>query len=894
MKKHDLPLPAVKILITLLLIASMAQAQQKQITGQLKTVSGEVIPDANVLLTNNHGLILTFCTSDVSGKYVLTLPDSAHIPFLFIEVNHLGYKKIQYPLTAGKSVYDFVLEKKVTALPPVEVKARPIIDRHGDTLSYHVASFAQPEDRSIGDVLRHMPGISISESGELFYNGQAIANLYIHGDDLMDGSYRLAPKIISKEMIKNVEVIQHHQPIKVLQNKKPTDAIAINLVLKDENSLKLSGQAILGAGLPGQFDAALNTMAFNKKFKMLNVLKANNSGIDYSDDFVRSGASSFSGDIGNSRPNALLSAGTPAPNLPRKNYYFNRSGALNTNNLVNTKNEWQLRSNIQAFFDRNTLTYTSRQDTYLQGDTIRYNEEQNGVNKPFLVNTSLTATANKAHYYFTNNLRLNISGNNNSNNLDFNGDSFRQRLHERSYDLSNLIHWIPELKNKSFMEMRWYVNYYNNPQQLHIDAGLNSDILNEGLPYAASNQLAKTPGFFSNAMVAYNAGNGVFRKAFEAGVINERQTLRSTLRLTQTDNTETAYKGDAGNDLHWQRDRFYFNPSLSLKKKSWDASISVPISWQSIHYYQDVYALNNRSNHFFINPAAQFRFAINDEDDLTIRYSYKNNMGNIAGVYRGAILTNYRSLSANDADLQEQNTSGTGINYKFQRSIIMLFAGAGINYNRITANSILSSVFTNNVQLTVLLPYENDQSTWSANANISKYLFVLKTTASFKTTFTRNYSNRFINNEQLPFASDAFSCTAGIDSRFGVITVNYNATGLWTASRQRNKAGVTANTIKQFDQHITVGYSPFKNCFLNAKSRHLYSTQANAADISYLFMDVNMRYKLSKWRMDLELDITNLANIKNHETLFLNANQFAVSSYQLRGRMAMVRVTFNL
>jgi hypothetical protein len=82
-------------------------------------------------------------------------------------------------------------------------------------------------------------------------------------------------------MIKNVEVIQHHQPIKMLQNKKPTDAVAINLVLKDENSLKLSGQAMVGAGLPEQYDAALNTMTFNKKFKMLNVLKANNSGIDY-------------------------------------------------------------------------------------------------------------------------------------------------------------------------------------------------------------------------------------------------------------------------------------------------------------------------------------------------------------------------------------------------------------------------------------------------------------------------------------------------------------------------------------------------------------------------------------------------------------------------------------
>ncbi len=214
--------------------------------------------------------------------------------------------------------------KKATELPQVEVRSKPIIDRSGDTLRYNVNSFSNPEDRSIGDVLKHMPGISVGDNGGIFYNGQAISNLYIHGDDLMDGNYGLAPRVISKDMIKSVEVIQHHQPIKILQNKVPTDAVAINLVLKDENSVKLAGQAMLGAGLPEQYDAALNTMLFNKQIKMLNVIKANNSGIDYTDEFARPDGST-GGDPGNSKPASLLSVGGPTPNLPHKQYYFNRS-----------------------------------------------------------------------------------------------------------------------------------------------------------------------------------------------------------------------------------------------------------------------------------------------------------------------------------------------------------------------------------------------------------------------------------------------------------------------------------------------------------------------------------------------------------------------------------------
>jgi hypothetical protein len=894
MKKHYI------LTILLLVVQSISlYAQQKQITGLLKSTTGDVIVYANVLLTNEQGLVVKFSNSDENGKYVLSLPDSVSTGSLFIEVNHLSYKKVKQPITEGKNVYDFLLEKKITELPEVQVKRRPVIEAKGDTLSFNVASFSRQEDRTIGDVLRHMPGVEVAENGQISYNGKAISNLYIHGDDLMDGRYGLAPRTISKEMIKSVEVIQNHQPIKVLKDKVLTDNVAMNFVLKDENSLKLSGQAMLGGGLPEQFDAALNTMVFNKKFKMLNVLKANNSGIDYNDDFTRFSTTSFLNDIGNSRPASLLFAGTAdKPDLPRRNYYLNRSGVVNANNLVNTKGGLQLRSNIQVFFDRNTLDYSSRVDNYLSGDTIHYNEWQQSVSKPFLVNTSLTAMANKTSYYLNNNLRFNIAGDDKNSYLDFNGNTFGQRLHERTYDLSNDFNWTPALKNKDIMEVKWYVNYYNNPQHLYIGLGLNSDVLNEGQPYSAINQHAKTPTLFSNATVSYRVSSHLIRQYYELGVINERQQLNSQLLLTQPDEHVTAYAGDAGNDLRWQRNRAYLNSSFEIKKNNWDASLSVPLRWQSIRYYQDAYTLNSRQNQFFVNPSARIKLFLNAEDYLVANYSYNNNVGNISGVYRGAILTNYRSLFANDADLQEQQVAGVGLTYKFQRSVNMLFINAGVNYNRVKANSILSAVLTDNVQRTLLLPYGNDQSTFSATAGISKYLFALKTTAALKAAFTRGHYNQLINNELLPFNNDAFTLTSTIDSKlFGVVSFNYNGTGIWHASRQRAKEDADNNLnnkVKRFDQNIAVGYSPRRDLFFNLKGRHIYSTQANVADINYLFLDANIRYKLIKWRMDLELDVTNLANVKNYEVFYLTSNLFAVNSFGIRGRMAIARATFNL
>ena len=112
----------------------------------------------------------------------------------------------------------------------MKVKTKPAIISKGDTLSYPVKAFSREEDLSIGDVLQRMPGITVDDDGKIYYNNKAIANLYTDGDNLMDGRYGLATKVITKDMIQSVDVIQHHQPIEALKGKISSDNVAINLV----------------------------------------------------------------------------------------------------------------------------------------------------------------------------------------------------------------------------------------------------------------------------------------------------------------------------------------------------------------------------------------------------------------------------------------------------------------------------------------------------------------------------------------------------------------------------------------------------------------------------------------------------------------------------------------
>src|SRR5690606_16418508 len=129
------------------------------------------------------------------------------------------------------------------------------------------------------------------------------------------------------------------------------------LVIRDDAKLKLTGQAKLGVGLPHQYDGALNTILFNKKYKMLNVLKGNNVEADLAVDFPKFGWAGGSPGAGNPRQQALLTSGTAGnPALPSQRYYFNNSGSLNANNLVNLKKGLQLELNVNGLLDRNELT----------------------------------------------------------------------------------------------------------------------------------------------------------------------------------------------------------------------------------------------------------------------------------------------------------------------------------------------------------------------------------------------------------------------------------------------------------------------------------------------------------------------------------------------------------
>ena len=284
---------------------------QGNIRGTVKDSTGKAVPFATVNLKNKAGnAIVAYTTTADNGTYSLTLPQGQNPDSLAVEVRSMGYKN-QVKSIVGTAPVDFVLKASINQLQAVVIKSsRPVLRVNGDTLSYKVSDFSNPQDRVIGDVIKKLPGVTVAADGTISYNNKPITTVYIGGDNLLDDKYSIATNTIPQGVVDKVQVIQNDQPVKALQNKVMSDDVALNLSIKKGAKLQMVGQESIGAGLPGNYDVELNAMMFKDNYKAINYLKGNNTGYDLQQELVAHNLTNYEQLIDNAMPAALLSLGT--------------------------------------------------------------------------------------------------------------------------------------------------------------------------------------------------------------------------------------------------------------------------------------------------------------------------------------------------------------------------------------------------------------------------------------------------------------------------------------------------------------------------------------------------------------------------------------------------------
>jgi len=812
---------------TLLCVLFAALGYAQTVRGTVKDSTGKAVPYATVSLKSAGNAIVAYAITDNKGNFALQVPANAAANSLTVEVRSIGYKTAVKGISSVDAPLDFILVTASNKLQEVVVKSsRPILRTHGDTLSYKVSEFASPHDRTIGEVIKKLPGITVAANGTISYNNKPISAVYIGGDNLLDDKYSIATNSIPQGAVNQVQVIQNDQPIKALQNKVMSDDVALNLEIKKGAKLHLMGEESIGAGLPGNYDVDLNALMFKDNYKAVNYLAGNNTGYDVQQDLVSHNLTDYNQRIDNALPATVLSLGAVnSPALAENRYLFDKAAVLNVNNLINLKNNVQLRVNAYYVHDTQQQDYSQQTTVFLPGDTVKYKEIQHNRSVPGIFHGQFTLNINRPQYYLNDALLMDQKNITNYSGLKTDSAAVNQVFKDNTLNFSNEFNLIRALKSDNIIQAYSYVSHSAEPENLAIGPGYNASIFNNNIPYGQLVQNVNIPSWYTNNYFAFKIPSGLFTQSYRTGFSVQSQELTSGLNLVQNNNSVNLVSDSALNHLNWTKKKLYAEAAYDLPGKVLQANLTLPLTLQQINYSDSSYALNKNLTRLYFNPQFRMKYQVSAENYLNFTYSYRNQIGTIGNVYPGYVLTDYRTLYANNASLAQQQNQQAGGGFSYRKALTLFFWSINALYIRTAANNIASSRITNNIQEGIVLPYPNSTGSWILKGTISKYSFALRTTFSGAISWQNTSSVQIQNNVLLPFNTTTETFNVNADTKVtDDINFSYKATLTQTASHSAVEA--SAFQIGQLQQQASVNYDPADNVQFQLSGEHYFTNSA--------------------------------------------------------------------
>ena len=161
-----------------------AQTDTISVSGQVRCGAEPVESGIVALLLPSDSSIVAYAMTDRQGRYSLR---AAALPGeMLVRVTGFNIKRKVVRVKARSQTLDFSVEEENVVLREVMVESQKLWGNR-DTLNYLVSAYTREHDRTIGDVLRQLPGITIEDNGVIKYQGTPINHFYIENLDMLQG-----------------------------------------------------------------------------------------------------------------------------------------------------------------------------------------------------------------------------------------------------------------------------------------------------------------------------------------------------------------------------------------------------------------------------------------------------------------------------------------------------------------------------------------------------------------------------------------------------------------------------------------------------------------------------------------------------------------------------------
>lgn len=827
---------------------------------------------------------LAYCMTDEEGQFVVNLSNvSDSVEIVVRSMLSEPYRK---KIRSDMGYVELIVEEKAVELKEVLIKA-PKIRQMGDTINYNVSGFIDITDRSIGDVLRKLPGIQVLSTGQILYQNKPISRFYIEGVDMLKGKYGIATKNIEATNVATVQILENHQPIKVLKDMEIPQEAAINLKLKDSARGAFFATAQVGLGLPHWlYNNELVGMRFSRKQQNMLILKNDNTGRDISKELA-----SFYDPIKLHGVKFLSVSSPSSPGIQEQHYLFNRANLVSLNNLIVLNKETTLTANLSFLHDKQIQTGYSEQQVFLvDGEKVVVIEDaQNQLLKRELEG-KLVWEVNNKNKYLNNKLKAITKWNKESGILlPTSSNRNNQYLNTPSLNVSDDFEFIIK-RGKEQYRLGAFMGYIHQMSSLTVSpSSIGSLFLKDSQIEPVMRQDVKYNQFTANGYFSGSYGEN-FNISYKIQPQANLYQLNSAMY-----NSSRQHNMFMADSLQNQLFRKEFGTTLSAHlywKFSPRASATIFLPLELLYIYKsDIkHQLGEGKFHTLFSPVLYYNLAITPSVQMNVSGGYRQHIADITEDYMGYIMSSYRKINRSLVMQSKKNDVYSKLWIAYRNPFTTLFASFSLNYSHSRSNTLKNSIYDGIFLTEKGIYHPNSSNFFSSSTSIEKNLEALW--ADVKLSIGCDYRDgmTLFHKEIGNYKTNAWYFAPSISTNITRWMVAKYGAGYTQSTHTIN--GLRLPTIHSFKQDVTASIIPLKKLVLNMSFNHYYNSLLSAESKSIWFVNLGAIYKMKN--MDIILDWTNIFNKNCFKTTFFDNTLSFHSMYQLRPSELLLRVKFKL
>lgn len=829
---------------------------------------GKGVPNARVTIKDTvTSRLIAYTFTDATGGFSITIRSA---PPWVLDISSLGYKPFKQTLNSNpEKELTIYLESSQIVLNEVKVVA-PKVSVKGDTLNYLTGGFLKQGDVSIEDMLKRLPGVEVTEGGQILYNNKPINAFYIDGKNMLDGRYSIATKNLPPDIVSMVQIFENHQPVKALKDFVPSDNSAINLKLDPKAKARWVAATDIAAGVPDYlWDGRLLLFRFSPDMQSMNTLRSNNRGREIAADLKTHtlGAAAQTQLLNSEDVNLVNVTGLSVPLAGDERALFNKSGYISANTLFNTSESTEVSLKVGYIYEEKEREQQEWTEYFLGGGVSRVVGERSSfsgiINRPDL---DFTVKTNTPKYFLQN--RINLKGRFENNNTAISGArDLLSKANLRQYEASEIISWIKPM-NRSLIKLSSNTHLSEMPQTLVVWDGVQSQ-----------KSLFQDASLFQVTSVnslSYTRRAGSITAELSAGVNIRYQELETASDLS-SDGVTTEMGSLSLTEL-------YISPALGYEKDGLRVNFTLPVKLQNA-------ALR-------LAPDINLRYRISSFWEGSGGYRSSNRFSEITSVEPGMRMVSYRTFEKGAGSLAESRDDILFIRGVYNNPLKLINVSGSISYHKFE-NQTLPFVDYMEGELFNIEDFilrgeffeKNSGGSLSSGLNFSKSFFDTPLLIGVKTSFSVTESVMVQQGVYTKMRLNRYSIVP--TAEFSLFTAaDVELTAPLMLQQRESLSGIESwSSLASFSPTAKINIKLSELTTLALNSALYFNEMSKGVFYLYPFTDIKCRFKIKKGEIFAEL--TNLFN--NREFRYKVAGDLSITErfFKLRPTAFMAGVSFS-